>query len=147
MAFRGKIICVICSLFLIITIVFILFERRSSFAEQSLPIVVTGISGNQSSTENTPSPSLTSTKISENSQVNSVTNSSTDARFLSSAARNSQLKFNVKWAFGGKTQRGWFIYAKLISQLIGTEANVDSPKFAAALARWQETNGLPPSGI
>ncbi len=144
---KGKIICIICLLCLIITAVFILFGRKSSFAEQSLPIVVTGSQVNQPLLTNSTQPNVIPTENVTNSGANSDNKSSVDTGFLPAAARNSQLKFNIQWAFGGKSQRGWYIYAKLISHLIGVEASVDSPEFAAALARWQETTGLPPNGV
>lgn len=143
MLIKTKIFCVVCSLFLIIAAVFVFFGRESSFAEQGLPIVVTGIQTGETS----PSSETAETDTPDLQSNSSVRKSAIDARFLSAAARNSQLKLNLKWAFGGKTQRGWFIYAKLISRLIGVEASVDSPEFAEALADWQASAGLPPNGV
>src|SRR5262249_30169313 len=48
----------------------------------------------------------------------------------------------------GKSQQGWLIYVPLIESLIGAEpGSVDTPDFAAAVARWQTGNQLPPNGV
>ena len=132
-----------CSLVLISAAVFVFFGRASSFAEQSLPIVVTGIetveTSSSSGTMATNTPTLQSNSTIKKPAI--------DAKFGSAAARNSQLKLNVRWTFGGKTQRGWFLYGKLLNELIGTDASVDSAEFAEALADWQRMAGLPPNGV
>jgi hypothetical protein len=53
----------------------------------------------------------------------------------------------LSWTFGGKQQRGWYIYVPLIRQLIGTESSPEENEFALALSRWQKSVGLPPSGV
>lgn len=67
--------------------------------------------------------------------------------FASAAARNNDLRFDLGWAFGGKQQRGWQLYVPLITRLIETEQDAPTAGFAAALARWQKTAGLAPSGV
>jgi LAS superfamily LD-carboxypeptidase LdcB len=63
------------------------------------------------------------------------------------AARNAQLRTELKWLFGGKPQRGWYLYTALISRLLDTKRDPGSDEFASALARWQKKAGLPPSGV
>src|SRR5438105_15259423 len=53
------------------------------------------------------------------------------------AEQNARLKSELNWSFGGKTQRGWYLYQPLISRLIGTDSSPESGEFAAALSRWQ----------
>src|SRR5215204_741950 len=68
--------------------------------------------------------------------------------FAAAAARNTLLKYELSWAFGGKQQRGWYLYTPLISRMLettGGEAAGDG--FAAALSRWQKSSGLEPSGV
>jgi len=65
----------------------------------------------------------------------------------SPAARNAQLSNDLVWTFGGKQQRGWYLYTALIQRLINTKEGVSSDKFAAALARWQQKAGLRGSGV
>lgn len=68
-------------------------------------------------------------------------------QFLAAASRNSALRYELSWAFGGKQQRGWYLYEPLISRAVGTERDSASGDFASALSRWQEGAGLAPSGV
>lgn len=70
-----------------------------------------------------------------------------ELRWAEVSVRNEQLKLNLDWFFGGKTQRGWSLYLPLISVLIGTEHPQGSKEFAAALARWQRSRGLSTDGV
>jgi len=59
---------------------------------------------------------------------------------------NTRMQYYLSWAFGGKSQRGWFLYVPLIKQIIGAEREADTPEFANSLAAWQQRFGLAPSG-
>ncbi|HVF55918.1 MAG TPA: D-alanyl-D-alanine carboxypeptidase family protein [Pyrinomonadaceae bacterium] len=61
--------------------------------------------------------------------------------------RNLLLKNDLNWVFGGKQQRGWYLYEPLIGRLLETEKDAGTSDFASALARWQKTYGLLPSGV
>jgi D-alanyl-D-alanine carboxypeptidase len=66
------------------------------------------------------------------------------------AETNVRLRDALEWEFGGKTQRGWRIYAPLIRHLVGAEdaqADVNTPAFAAKVAAWQQRVGLARTGI
>jgi zinc D-Ala-D-Ala carboxypeptidase len=63
------------------------------------------------------------------------------------AARNAQLRTDLRWIFGSKQQRGWYLYTPLISRLLDTKRDPASDEFAKALARWQKKSGLTPSGV
>ncbi|HWQ31918.1 MAG TPA: M15 family metallopeptidase [Blastocatellia bacterium] len=67
--------------------------------------------------------------------------------FNAAAAENVRLMHDLNWSFGGKTQRGWYLYVPLVARLIQTGSRPDAPEFAAALARWQSSQGLTPSGV
>ncbi len=69
------------------------------------------------------------------------------AAFSPAAARNATLRNDLTWWFGGKEQRGWYLYVPLINHLLNTEEDAASNGFAFALARWQEKSGLNPSGV
>lgn len=71
------------------------------------------------------------------------------ASFNSSAviSENQNLKFNSTWAFGGKSQRGWYLYESLIQKLVNTNASAETPEFASAVAFWQQEQGFAPTGI
>ena len=63
------------------------------------------------------------------------------------ATRNAQLRHDLKWLFGGKTQRGWYLYVPLLNRLLDTSSDPASEQFAEALARWQRKSGVSPSGV
>src|SRR5438876_1016136 len=65
----------------------------------------------------------------------------------SPAKRNALLSTELNWTFGGKPQRGWYLYKPLISRLLNTKNDVACDGFASALARWQKKSGLMPSGV
>lgn len=67
--------------------------------------------------------------------------------FGMAATRNMQLKNDLDWVFGGKRQRGWYLYVPLISRMLETEKDTGTSDFASALARWQQSTGLMPSGV
>ncbi len=66
---------------------------------------------------------------------------------IKAAQANKKLAAQLKWDFAGTTQSGWYIYIPIISQTIGSEASIDTPQFAAALAAWQQQQNLSISGI
>ncbi|HEX8292340.1 MAG TPA: M15 family metallopeptidase, partial [Pyrinomonadaceae bacterium] len=67
--------------------------------------------------------------------------------FAEAAARNTALKYELSWAFGGKQQRGWYLYTPLISRTLETGDEAAGPEFASALSRWQAAAGLRPTGV
>jgi hypothetical protein len=64
-----------------------------------------------------------------------------------SAAQNARLRDELQWGFGGREQRGWYIYLPLISNLIGADEDASSRDFARSLARWQQERGLEARGV
>jgi D-alanyl-D-alanine carboxypeptidase len=79
--------------------------------------------------------------------ISSTERSVSSPPFASASSANTRLKTELNWSFGSKAQRGWGIYAPLISQTIGTEKDASSADFAAALARWQKSFRLSATGI
>jgi len=63
------------------------------------------------------------------------------------AQANALLRNELTWKFGGKQQRGWYLYTPLIKRLVNSNHDPASPQFAAAVAGWQKKSGLNPSGI
>jgi D-alanyl-D-alanine carboxypeptidase len=76
-----------------------------------------------------------------------VVTSAGSSAFGAAAARNSSLRYELSWAFGGKQQRGWYLYAPLISRTIETEKDSATGDFASALSRWQKGFGLESDGV
>jgi len=143
------------SIFIIAAVGSLLFGCKTKSGERSLPIIVTNIAVKKSQ----PANSVVSNSIpneiknranaetSETFPNNSVKKSPANSRFDSAAAQNLNLAKNLVWAFGGKQQRGWYLYKPLICHAIGVEIEASENDFAAGLSDWQKANGLPPNGI
>lgn len=69
------------------------------------------------------------------------------AAFIAAATQNSQLRNELTWMFGGKQQRGWYLYDLLISKTLNTQDGPGTSDFAAAIASWQKRNRLPADGV
>jgi zinc D-Ala-D-Ala carboxypeptidase len=62
-------------------------------------------------------------------------------------AENAVLKNELSWTFGGKEQRGWYLYDLLIGKTLNTNAENVDVEFASAVAAWQKKRGLGASGV
>lgn len=65
----------------------------------------------------------------------------------SAALENLKLHYALRWNFGAKRQRGWYLYVSLIQHTIGTESGAQTIEFARAVAVWQQKEGIYPTGI
>ena len=63
------------------------------------------------------------------------------------AAANAAGFNTLDWAPFRRPERGWAVYANKIAAEIATRCTIDTPGFAAALARWQVAHGLPATGV
>ena len=72
---------------------------------------------------------------------------SNPSRNEEAARKNALLLRDLSWTFGSKPQRGWYIYVPLMKKLIKTNDDPATPKFASAVARWQEKSGRNASGV
>ena len=63
------------------------------------------------------------------------------------AGKNVMFRNDLSWTFGGKEQRGWFLYDLLIGKTLDTQSLSDSGDFAATLSAWQRRKGLSNSGV
>ena len=77
-----------------------------------------------------------------------TTSSAAKSRSSSTAAvRNDVLKNELSWTFGGKQQRGWYLYELLLSETLKTNEDAAGDDFAAAVSKWQKRRGLGASGM
>jgi LAS superfamily LD-carboxypeptidase LdcB len=67
--------------------------------------------------------------------------------FVAAAERNATLKNELTWTFGGKQQRGWYLYEPLIGKTLNTDHESTTSDFAAALAAWQKKMRLSADGV
>ena len=68
--------------------------------------------------------------------------SNATAVFAPAAERNIVLRDELSWTFGGKQQRGWYLYDLLVGKTLDTASEAVTNDFAAALAGWQKKKGL-----
>lgn len=109
--------------------------------EKATPAVVVG--GNHLQ----PTAVVRERRAPETSSSSASTEASASSIFGAAATRNTALRYELSWAFGGKQQRGWYLYAHLISRTIATEKDSATGDFADALSRWQRSAGLDPNGV
>lgn len=76
--------------------------------------------------------------------TSSVTNTTA---FTTAATANSALRNDLPWTFGGKQQRGWYLYDLLIRKTLNTQDDPATSDFAASIAAWQKRRGLAADGI
>jgi len=67
--------------------------------------------------------------------------------FAAAASKNAALKNDLTWTFGGKSQRGWYLYDLLLGKTLNTRADSVTENFAAAVAAWQKRMGLRADGV
>ena len=79
--------------------------------------------------------------------ASSSTSRNTSSAFVAAATQNTQLRNELSWAFGGKQQRGWYLYDLLISRTLNTDDAPGTGDFAAAVAGWQKRNRLSADGV
>ncbi len=81
------------------------------------------------------------------SSVRKVAATTKSTALTAAAAENSVLRNDVTWTFGGKQQRGWYLYDLLIGETLDTNDDPLTDDFAGSLAKWQKKRGLSPSGL
>lgn len=77
----------------------------------------------------------------------SAPGSKSSSAFAAAAARNAALRNEVAWTFGGKQQRGWYLYDLLIGKTLNSEHDSDTRDFAEKLATWQKKKKLRSDGV
>ena len=80
-----------------------------------------------------------------------VTRNTSDAKsttaFTAAATQNAALRNELTWTFGGKQQRGWYLYDLLIGRTLNTTEDFGTSDFASAVAVWQKRSGLGGDGV
>jgi len=67
--------------------------------------------------------------------------------FASAATENASLRNELTWTFGGKQQRGWYLYDLLIGETLNEHDDSTTTDFAESLAKWQKKRGLGADGV
>jgi zinc D-Ala-D-Ala carboxypeptidase len=71
----------------------------------------------------------------------------TNSAFTTAATANVTLRNDLTWTFGGKQQRGWYLYDLLIGKTLNTKHDPITSDFAASIASWQKRRGIRADGI
>ena len=98
-------------------------------------------SGNQS--RSTTSKPTIKTAVSTNVPKPKSATTATSA----AAAQNQIFRNELTWTFGGKQQRGWYLYDALLAETLDTNDDPISDDFAQAVTKWQKRRGLGASGM
>ena len=77
----------------------------------------------------------------------SPTSSSSASSFSIAATTNVTLRNELAWTFGGKQQRGWYLYDLLIGKTLKSRHEPTTSDFAASIASWQKRRGIRADGI
>lgn len=80
------------------------------------------------------------------SAVNTSSTATTSA-YAAAATTNVTLRNDLSWTFGGKQQRGWYLYDLLIGKTLNTNHDPITADFAASVASWQKRRGIRADGI
>ena len=67
--------------------------------------------------------------------------------FAAAATSNVTLRNDLNWTFGGKQQRGWYLYDLLIGKTLNTNHDSSTSDFAASIAAWQKRRGITADGV
>ena len=77
----------------------------------------------------------------------STSPTATTSAFAAAATTNVTLRDDLTWTFGGKQQRGWYLYDLLIGKTLNTKHDPITSDFAASIASWQKRRGIRADGI
>ena len=67
--------------------------------------------------------------------------------FTAAAGQNAVIRNELSWTFGGKEQRGWYLYDLLISKTLDTNDDPVTADFAEEVAAWKKKRGLLADGV
>jgi uncharacterized protein YcbK (DUF882 family) len=84
-----------------------------------------------------------------NKKTSVVTTSSTSSpsALAAAATTNVTLRNDLAWIFGGKQQRGWYLYDLLIGKTLNAKHDPTTSDFAASVASWQKRRGIAADGV
>lgn len=92
-------------------------------------------------------PATAPATIAPTTRVTSKITATASSAFATAATQNAALRTDLAWTFGGKQQRGWYLYDLLIDQTLDTQHDPETSDFAAAIATWQKRSGLGANGV
>lgn len=76
-----------------------------------------------------------------------VSTSATKPKSSAAATQNQIFRNELSWTFGGKQQRGWYLYDELLAKTLDTDNAPVTDDFAEAVTKWQKRRGLSSNGL
>ncbi len=116
-----------------------------NFVIISLLVLVAGVVSFAARTGNGESQAKKSASTVE--PTSRVTKTSKPSTFAAAVTENASLRNELTWTFGGKQQRGWYLYDQLIGKTLNTRDEALTTDFAEQLAAWQKKRGLQADGV
>ncbi len=114
----------------------------------TLLVLVAGVVAFAARSGNRQSPSKSSAPVKPAPAVRiSETRAPKSSVLASAATANAGLRNDLTWTFGGKQQRGWYLYDLLIGETLNLHADSATTDFAQSLAVWQKKRGLSADGV
>ena len=107
----------------------------------AMSFVVRG-SGGQAPRATEKGPVKPTVRVTERTET-----ASRNAATAAAANRNADLRTDLTWTFGGKQQRGWYLYDLLISKTLNTQNDPITNDFVDSLVGWQKKRGLRADGV
>ena len=132
---NGKVHIALIAVVLTAVVTFVSFSPRSSNRSEAAQ------SKRESKSESTVKPT---SRVAERT---AATSSNSTVAFAAAASQNAGLRNELTWTFGGKQQRGWYLYELLIGKTVNTREDSGTSDFASALATWQKRTGLSADGV
>jgi D-alanyl-D-alanine carboxypeptidase len=125
------------------------FLAALAAAAAVLGLVVLRVTSGAHAPTRAPAPGVTAGPATPAAPPAPAAMTATDCRQgpAGAAAANAGTLRTLAWSPFRRPETGWETYAPLIAREIATACAPDSPGFAAALARWQSSRGLPGDGV
>jgi zinc D-Ala-D-Ala carboxypeptidase len=119
-----------------------------NFVIITLLVLIAGVVAFAARSGNRQSPSKSAAPVKPAPAVRiSDTSAPKTSVFASAATANTSLRNDLTWRFGGKQQRGWYLYDLLIGETLNLDDDSATTDFAKSLAAWQKKRGLSGDGV
>ncbi|HKR14052.1 MAG TPA: D-alanyl-D-alanine carboxypeptidase family protein [Pyrinomonadaceae bacterium] len=114
----------------------------------ALAVVVGFVSlGARGSGGQAPAPAKKSQSPVKATALTKETKAKISSTTSAAATRNLTLRDELNWTFGGKQQRGWYLYDSLLAVTLNSDDAPIGDEFAEAIEKWQKRRGLSASGV
>jgi zinc D-Ala-D-Ala carboxypeptidase len=128
-----------------VRVYFVIFAAVVGFVLSAVSLAQT--TGDQAQSQKAEAPVKPTILIRDPNNPNVASTTPSSTAFADAAAKNVVFRDQLPWTFGGKQQRGWYLYDLLLRETLRTQSTTATSDFAAALSTWQDARGLGSNGI